>query len=261
MASLNSKGCAHNKVLMKIAFILISIVVSSHSLAAVVVERLDTKNKIATVKVVEEIQYEEEHILKRELDTLEAEGYKLKLNAIQLNTRGGNKFSAMAMGRLIRERKLNTYVAKDSRCGSACIFVVSGGLVRMVYGYVTVHRPSLGEGMRISSVEKFIKEGDAEMAEYIKEMGLSMLVTDAILMTPHWAIRELTEQELRRWGVNATDRMFEEMWFRNTAIQTKRPLEEVRDMFDKHIDNCSKSPQRFEMTMWDCVYRYIAKGQ
>lgn len=243
----------------KYVSIVFLILITSIGHAAIFVERLDVKNKIATVKVVEEIQYEEEHILKRELDTLEAEGYKLKLNAIQLNTRGGNRFSAMAMGRLIRERKLNTYVAKDSRCGSACIFVVSGGLVRMVYGYVTVHRPTLGEGMRISSVEKFIKEGDAEIADYIRQMGLSVLVTDAILMTPHWAYREITEQELRRWGVNATDRMFEEMWFRNTAIQTKHSLEEIRDVFDKSISSCVKMPKRFEMTLWDCIASKITK--
>ena len=246
---------------IQIFFVALFLTIHAQTNAAVVVQKLDTTSKIATIKVVEEIQYEEEHILKRELDSLEAEGYKLKLNAIQLNTRGGNKFSALAMGRLIRERKLNTYVAKESRCGSACIFVASGGLVRMIYGTVTVHRPSLGEGLKPSSVEKFIKEGDIEIAEHVKQMGLSMLVTDAILMTPHWAYRELTEQELRRWGVNATDRMFEETWFRNSAIQNKRSLEEVRDLFDKHIGTCSKLPQRFEMTMWDCAYRYIVKGQ
>ncbi len=248
------------KVIALCIFIYASLTVfNCQAYAAVVIERIDTANKIATVKVVEEIQYEEEHILKRELDSLDAEGYKLKLNAIQLNTRGGNKFSALAMGRLIRERKLNTYVAKESRCGSACIFVASGGLVRMVYGTVTVHRPSLGEAMRIGAVEKFLKQGDEEMAEHIKQMGLSINVTDAILMTPHWAYRELTEQELRRWGVNATDRMFEEMWFRNTAIQTKHSLEEVRDIFDKHINACVKMPQRFEMTMWDCVELEVNK--
>ena len=234
-------------------FLCIAFLCTFNSYSAVVVEHIDTKNKIATVKIVEEIQYEEEHIFKRELDTLDAEGYKLKLNAIQLNTPGGNRFSAMAIGKLIRERKLNTYVAKDSRCGSACIFVVSGGLVRMVYGTVTVHRPSLGEGMRINSVEKFLTQGDEEMAQHIQQMGLSMLVTDAIVMTPHWAYRELNEQELRRWGVNATDRMFEEMWFRNTAIQTKHSLDEVRDIFDKNISACTKMPKRFEMTLWECI--------
>jgi hypothetical protein len=238
---------------------ILSLAFCCFSNAAVVVEKLDNTNKIATIKIVEEIQYEEEHILKRELDALEADGYKIKLNAIQLNTRGGNRFSAMAMGRLIRERKLNTYVAKDSRCGSACIFVASGGLVRMIYGTVTVHRPSLGEAMRIGAVEKFLKQGDEEMAEHIKQMGLGILVTDAILMTPHWASRELTEQELRRWGVNATDRMFEEMWFRNTAIQTKHSLEEVRDIFDNNISTCVKMPLIFEMTLWDCVASKITK--
>jgi len=241
-------------------FLCITLLCISNTYAAVVVERLDVKNKIATIKIVEKIEYEEEHMLKRELDTLEAEGYKLKLNAIQLNTRGGNRFSAMAMGRLIRERKLNTYVAKDSRCGSACIFVVSGGLVRMVYGYVTVHRPSFGDDIRIGVVEKYLKQGDEEMAEHFKQMGLSINVADVVLMTPHWATRELNEVELRRWGVNATDRMYEEMWFRNTAIQTKHSLDEVRDMFNKNIDYCSKSPKRFEMTLWDCIASKIPKN-
>jgi hypothetical protein len=212
---------------------------------------------IATVKVVGKIEYEEEIILRNELSVLEAEGYRLKLNAIQLNTRGGNKFSAMAMGRMIRERKLNTFVAKDSVCGSACIFVVGGGLVRMVYGKVSVHRPSIAERLKIESVDKFIKQGDAEITDYVKQMGLSVLVTDAILMTPNWATRELTEEDLRRWGVNATDRLYEETWFRRTAAQKNRSVEEVKDAFDQHISSCVKMPQEFVMTMWDCIYSKI----
>lgn len=229
------------------------------AISAVVVEKLDTTNKIATIKVVEEIQYGDEEILERELDALNSEGYKLKLNAVQLNTRGGNRFSAMEMGKLIRERKLNTYVAKDSHCGSACIYVASGGLVRMIYGTVTVHRSSYGDEIANNRVENLTKLSDEKTAKHIQDMGLSLLVTDAIFMTPHWATRELSVVELRRWGVNATDRMFEEMWFRNTAIQTKHSLKEVRDIFDKEIGACVKMPQRFEMTLWDCVALRIPK--
>jgi hypothetical protein len=228
--------------------------------ASVYVEKLDTVKKIATVKVQEKIQYEEEDVLKSELDKLESEGYKLKLNAIQVNTRGGNRFAAMAMGRLIRERKLNTYVAKDSECGSACIYVVSGGLVRMIYGKVTVHRSSFNDDIKLEKIEKLTKASDEKTAKHIQDMGLSTLVTDAILMTPNWAYRELTEQELRRWGVNATDRMYEEMWFRNAALQSKLSLEKVRDIFDNKISSCVKYPQRFEMTLWYCIELEIKKS-
>jgi hypothetical protein len=238
---------------------LISLLSVDFANSAIVVEKLDAKNRIATVKVVEKIKYGDEDILKRELDSLKRENYKLKLNAIQLNTRGGNRFSAMAMGRLIRERKLNTYVAKESECGSACIYVASGGLVRMVYGKVTVHRSSFNDDIASAKIEELTKASDEKTAKHIKDMGLSMLVTDAILMTPNWAYRELTDVELRRWGVNATDRMFEEMWFRNTAIQSKHSLEEIRDIFDKQISSCVKLPQQFEMTLWDCVATRISK--
>ena len=236
-----------------------ALIFTNLSNASIVVERLDRIRKIATVKVQDKIEYEEEQILKQELDALSTQGYKLKLNAIQVNTRGGNKYSAMAMGKLIRERRLNTYVAKDSLCESACIFVISGGLVRMIYGTVTVHRSSHSDAIPIGSIERVTKQGDDEISEYIKSMGLSVLVTDAILMTPYWARREITDVELRRWGVNATDRMYEEMWFRNTAIQNKKSLEDVRDIFDNKISSCVKPPQRFEMTMWYCLELEIKK--
>ena len=161
------------------------------------------------------------------------------------------------MGRTIRERKLNTFVAKGSECGSACIFVAGGGLVRMIYGRVSVHRSNIGESVQIVNFENYIKQGDAEITEYVKKMGLSVLVTDAILMTPNWATRELTDMELRRWGVNATDRLYEETWFRRTSAQKKRSVEEVKDAFDQHISSCINMPQEFIMAMWDCVYSKI----
>lgn len=237
-----------------------ALIFTNLSNASIVVERLDSVRKIATIKILDKIKYEEEDVLKNELDKLESEGYKLKLNAIQVNTRGGNRFSAMAMGRLIRVRKLNTYVAKESECGSACIYVVSGGLVRMIYGRVSVHRSSFNDDIELEKIEKLTKASDEKTAKHIQDMGLSMLVTDAILMTPHWAYRELTEQELRRWGVNATDRMYEEMWFRNTALQSKLPLVKVRDIFDNKISSCVKYPQNFEMTLWYCIELEIKKS-
>lgn len=227
--------------------------------AAVVVERLDTHNKIATIKIVEKIQYGEEEILERELDELSSEGYKLKLNAIQLNTRGGNAYASLQMGRLIRAKKLNTYVAKGSYCGSACVYVVAGGLVRMVYGRLTVHRKSFDERMYLESVEKFLKKGDEETISYFREMGISDLLSDAIIMTPNWATRELTSTELQRWGIHATDRIYEEMWFRNTATETNNSLDNIRDIFDDNVISCVEMPVRFQMTMWECVASRIPK--
>jgi hypothetical protein len=244
---------------LKIRIFFLFLIIHAETNAAIVVDKLDTNNKIATIKIVGKMEYGDEEILERELDALKRDGYKLKLNAIQLNTRGGNRFSAMAMGRLIRERKLNTYVAKDSVCGSGCIYVASGGLVRMVYGKVTVHRSSFKDDIEHAKIEQLTKASDEKTAKHIEDMGLSILVTDAILMTPHWAYREITEQELRRWGVNATDRMYEEMWFRNTAIQTNHSLDEVRDSFVKNINSCSKLPKRFEMTLWDCIASKISE--
>ena len=94
--------------------------------ARVEVDILSARDKTAVVRVVGQIQEGEDEQLKQELLTLQQAGYRLKLNAIVLDSPGGSGSTAEAMGRLIRHNKLNTYVAPKSRCASACVSVLRG---------------------------------------------------------------------------------------------------------------------------------------
>jgi len=223
--------------------------------AKVVVEHEMTPKKIVVVKVVDRILYEEEEALKAVLDRLEKDGYRLKLNAVVLNSRGGNGSAAQAMGRLIRERKLNTFLPSDSVCDSACIYVLCGGVVRMAFGSVSVHRTSYEETYPIEKLEEALKSADDKTRKHIYDMGLSYQLTDAILMTSNSSNRRLEEAEKLHWGVHGTERMYEEIWFRSTALDTKYSVSVVESFFRKNISNCNEKARRFEMTAWECVRR------
>ena len=181
------------------------------------------------------------------------DGYKLKLNAVVLNSPGGNGYAAMRIGEFLREKKLNTYVASGANCASACVYVLIGGVVRMAYGRVAVHRTTFTDEYPIEKLEKALRDADKKSVAYVEGMGISSLLADAILNTPNWATRQLDDRERRRWGVHGTDRIYEEMWFRKTATETKLTLDEVIKEFDKNIAACKSPPINFEMTMWDCV--------
>jgi hypothetical protein len=223
----------------------------------VVVENVKGRKGLVIVKVLERIQPDEEIKFKEELEKIKKRGFKIKLNAIVFDTAGGNSFAAKEIGKIIRERKMNTYVAPNAKCGSACIYAVSGGLIRMIYGKVSVHRTSFNDDYPTEKLEKALSFVDRETRKHIEEMGLSSLLTDAILTTPNWASRELDETEKRRWGINATDRYYEELRFRTIATMHKISVDDVSEIFRANYENCEKQAKNFESTIWDCVQEII----
>lgn len=234
-------------------FTAVMILFSIQSIAKVKFEVINVKEKVAILKIVERIEHEEDIEFISEYNKLVTAGYKLKLNAVVLDSAGGNGYSAKRIGDFVREKKLNTYVASNANCASACVDVLIGGVVRMAYGRIAVHRTTFGAEYPADKLEKALRDADKRISEYVQAMGISSLLTDAILNTPNWATRELDDKERRRWGVHGTERMFEEMWFRKTAIETNLTLDEVQKAFYQHVSECKTPPMNFEMTMWDCV--------
>jgi hypothetical protein len=106
--------------------------------AKVVIDRYSPTDKFVSIKILGEIQYGEESSLEDAIETVQREKFNLKLNAVVLNTRGGNVDAALKMGRLIRKHGLNTYLAPNGECASACIFVLIGGITRMAFGGLSV---------------------------------------------------------------------------------------------------------------------------
>ena len=246
---------------MKIKYVfllLLSFVLSGRSLADVSVKRTPS-NMTATVTIENKINYKDWQALQDALDDLESEGYKLKLNAIILNSKGGGPTSARAIGKIIRDRKLNTYVAPKAECSSACVDLLVSGVVRMAFGTVKVHRTKFFEVVPIEELEDKLIEADKVTRSYIDYMGVSSLLTEATLMTPEYATRTLTMREKENWGVHAIERIYEAMWLRTTALKYNMSVEELTDVLIDNYYKCERKAKRFEMTLLDCVESTVQK--
>jgi len=104
--------------------------------------------------------------------------------AVWLNSRGGNLFAGMQLGRIIRAHRASTYII-DPRtllpgvCDSACSLAFLGGIYRFAdngarYG---VHRASLSVGRATGNLD-LGEDLTAAVASYVHEMGVDPRLLD-----------------------------------------------------------------------------------
>jgi hypothetical protein len=240
------------KLLSKLHIILF-IFTSTLTSAEVVVRKLDTNKKIATILILKSIEYKEEIELEEALDKLTEEGYTLKMNAVQINSVGGFGNASMAMGRLIRSRNLNTYLGPNSQCHSACIDVVVGGVERMVYGTLTIHRNTYKDKLDPNDLPKVIERDNEKMSTYYKEMGMSFLLIDKVLMTPHWTSHVVSMNERQQLGILGTERIYEERYIRQIAQENNLLVDDVEWVINKNYVGCNQTAMKFKMTFLECI--------
>lgn len=217
--------------------------------------RLEPHGKagLMTITVSGEIKGNDADALKRALQRLKRSGTSLHMNAVRIDSEGGSKVAALEMGRMIRRAGLNTFVGPEDACSSACIYVVMGGVNRMVYGEVKLHRASFRQSVPIDDVRPFVETSARATRRFISEMGGSVLLSEAIFITPPWAVRTLTEEEKRRWAVHGMERGSEEVYFVREAKRRKMTRDQLEDLFVRHLNPCIAAAKRFEATVYDCV--------
>lgn len=221
--------------------------------ANIIYTKIEAPKKVMIISVVGKIEYEEEIKFENILNKLENDGYQIKNNAIMFDSKGGNTHAAQNIGKIIRERKLNTFLAQDAECGSSCIYALIGGVVRNVYGEVTVHRSSYNDTVSLEKIKKFSDWGDAKLYRHIYEMGINSQLAIAILETPHWKRRLITKSELDSWSINGMDRMYEEFSARNLAAETKTSVDDVHRFLGSMINNCEGQVRNFYLSQWKCI--------
>jgi hypothetical protein len=85
------------------------------------------------------------------------------VRTISLTSTGGRVYEAMAIGRIVRERGLNTEVPVS--CVSSCALVWAAGIKRTAAGRVAMHCP-----IQSQSQPQCVPAVRAEMIGYLKEM-------------------------------------------------------------------------------------------
>lgn len=225
-----------------------------NSSATVVLENYKNTNEV-TIKIVNEIKNEDIVEFKNALEKIETEKKILHMNSIQLNSIGGSGTAGQEIGRLIRSKRLNTYIAKKSQCNSACVYILMGGVIRYPFGKVGVHRTTFTKGFEIddSETEMFIKYNIKQTKAYAESMGMTNQLVDAILNTESWKIRNIDEKEKREWQVFGTDRLTEERLFTSIAKEMKIERDNYISIFRTNYTDCLDDARNFERTIYDCA--------
>lgn len=152
------------------------------------------------------------------------------VTSIRLNSPGGNMEAGMDVGRVIRDRRLSTYIEPGQTCASACVLAFLGGAVREVHakGRVGVHMASAIRNQKyIDGLKKILAVRDYDLdtkvraimllneqgaavaagalAIYFSEMGISLRLLEPSLTTDHLDVHWLTRAEMRDYNVVNVD--------------------------------------------------------
>ncbi len=133
---------------------------------------------------------------------------------LMLDSEGGDIAAAIEIGRLIRRWPDSiALVSLNSKCFSACVFVLAGGLHRTVHGKVGIHRP-FGAGQKTGTYESTQKDFRAieqSAKRFFQDVNIPVSLFDEMMSVPPQKLRILTEQELARYGIGQNDPVYDEV--------------------------------------------------
>ena len=135
---------------------------------------------------------------------------------VLLDSHGGDGEAAMAIGRLLRQKKAQTFVT--GQCDSACVFILAGGVVRAAKsntvgvhaGRLTLMDPrgrvvkeidatrSLNDSFKLTSF-------NSDIRKYFAEMGIEHGLLDLVLAHKTKQTYQLTDLEMKQYRLIGFD--------------------------------------------------------
>ena len=223
------------------------------SISEVIVEQYKDTEEM-TIRIEGEIKSNELNEFVKAYKHIKVNKQKLHLNAVQLNSLGGIAQQGRELGWFIRHNELNTYLAPTSKCSSSCVYILVGGIIRLAYGRVGVHRSTPAT----SSTDVDLLKDRMDLIEfstiqYYKDMGISNQLSSAALIIPNWSIRYLSEDEKWNWGVLGIEALHEELYFRRAAKKLGLSFDEYKNKFQDQLEDCKAQARAFESIFFDCV--------
>jgi hypothetical protein len=126
------------------------------------------------------------------------------IKTVVLNSPGGSVTDALAMGRLIRERKLATEVEAGKYCASSCPLVFAGGVERRVgdRAAIGVHQvAATGSAGQLRDEMSIAQNISAHCERYLDDMGVSLQVWVHAMETPHDRLFIFRPDELKSLNI------------------------------------------------------------
>lgn len=123
---------------------------------------------------------------------------------VDLDSPGGELFSALEIGRLLRDERAAVQIRDGASCVSACVFVLMGATERDLDAgaRVAIHRPSLGTSERDDAM---VEAMSAQLVQYAQQMNVARDLVDDMMRIPADRLRWLRPSDLVAYGLVETD--------------------------------------------------------
>jgi len=127
------------------------------------------------------------------------------IKTVVLNSPGGSVTDALAMGRLIREKKFSTEVEAGKYCASSCPLVFAGGVERRAgdRAAIGVHQvAAIGSANAVPRDEMDVAQRiSARCQRYLGDMGINLQVWVHAMETPHDRLFIFKPDELKSLNI------------------------------------------------------------
>jgi hypothetical protein len=127
------------------------------------------------------------------------------IRTVVLNSPGGSVNDALAMGRLIRDKKFATEIEAGKYCASSCPLVFAGGLERRAgdKAAIGVHQvAAVGSANAAPRDEMDVAQRiSARCQRYLGEMGINLQVWVHAMETPHDRLFVFKPEELKSLNI------------------------------------------------------------
>lgn len=102
---------------------------------------------------------------------------------LYLNSLGGDVTTSLAMGRLVRKNEMAVLVTSEAKCASACVFVYIGGVTRVPYTALQIHRPYFVDSTKeFAETQRMYHEIERQVKSYLREMNASERLFDDMML-------------------------------------------------------------------------------
>jgi hypothetical protein len=126
------------------------------------------------------------------------------IKTVVLNSPGGSVADALAMGRLIREKKFATEVEAGKYCASSCPLVFTGGVERRAGDKATIGVHQVAAGAAPRGEMDVAQRISARCQRYLGDMGISLQVWVHAMETPHDKLFIFKPDELKSLNIVTT---------------------------------------------------------
>lgn len=162
--------------------------------------------------------------------------------SVHLNSSGGDVTTALAIGDLMYETQFIATVDLGASCSSSCVFILASSVIRVpVSADINIHRPysSSTDTSFAQAASDFAKIERIAVYQF-KRVGVSTELWDAMMRVPPQTIRQLSIEEIQRFGLQETDPAYQDAMDSRSAKRlgiTKQEYFRRKAIFEKCLED------------------------